>query len=133
MIKKWLSFALVCLLLVTSSSSLVSAQIKTENDASSIAKIKAKIVKRGTGESKLVEVKMLDGTERRGYISQAGEDSFTLTDSETKQSGSVSYSGVARVKYRASKAEKITTGIITGALAAAAVVLVIAFVQIKNN
>lgn len=133
MIKKCLSFALVCLLLLSCGSSFVSAQARTDDNASSVAKIKQKVVERGTGKSNPVEVKMSDGTSRRGYISQAGENSFTLTDSETGQAVSIGYNEVARVKYRASKAEKITARIIAGAAAAAAVVLVIAFVQIKNN
>jgi hypothetical protein len=52
MIKKCLSFALVCFLLVTANSSLISAQTRTDKDASSIAKIKAKIAERGTGSDK---------------------------------------------------------------------------------
>jgi hypothetical protein len=34
----------------------------------------------------------------KGFISQAGEDSFTLTDSKTKQTSTLAYSDVARVK-----------------------------------
>jgi predicted ATP-dependent serine protease len=34
----------------------------------------------------------------KGYISQTGEDSFTLTDSKTKQTSTLAYSDVAQVK-----------------------------------
>jgi predicted regulator of Ras-like GTPase activity (Roadblock/LC7/MglB family) len=133
MIKKWLSFALTCLLLIAVNSSLISAQAKTENDASSIAKIKAVVAERGTGENKRVEVKMLDGTKRKGYISQAGEDSFTLTDSETKQADLIAYRDVAKVKNRASKGDKIALGIVAGAGVVGAIVLGYFLVNIYNN
>lgn len=123
MLKKWLSLALICLLLLTSGSSVISAQTKTENNASSAAKIKASVAERGTGENKRVEVKMLDGTKRIGYISQAGEDSFILMDSKTKQANSIAYGNVAQIKNRASKGDKITLGILVGVGAVVAIVL----------
>lgn len=123
MIKKYLSFALIFLLLATANSSLISAQTQTDKDASSIAKIKATVVKRGTGENKRVEVKKQDGTKLKGYISQADEDSFTLIDSKTKQSTEIAYGDVAKVKNRLSKGDKIALGAIGGAVAVVAIVL----------
>jgi hypothetical protein len=133
MIKKWLSFALICLLLVTASSSLISAQTKTDNIASSIAKIKAVVAERGTGENKRVKLKMLDGTKRKGYISQADEDSFTLIDSKTKQADLIAYRDVAKVENRASRGDKVALGIIGGAAAVGAIVLGYYLVNIYNN
>jgi len=130
MIKKWLSFTFICLLSVTAGSSLISAQTKTDNDASSAAKIKAVVAERGIGANKRVEVKMLDGTKRKGYISQAGEDSFTLIDSKTRQAASITYGDVARVENLASKGDKIALWIIGGAGVAAAVVL-LSFLKIR--
>ena len=121
MIKKCLSFALVCLLLITANFSLISAQTKTDNTASSVAKIKAIIAERGTGENKRIEVRMLNGTKLKGYINQAGADSFTLTDSKTKQSTVIAYGEVAKVSNRLSKGDKIALGVIGGAAAAAVV------------
>lgn len=133
MIKKCLSFALVCLLLLSAGSSFVSAQTKTDDSASIVAKVKADVAKRGTGEDKRLEVKMLDGTKRKGYVSQAGEDSFTLVDSKTKQAVPIAYGDVAAVKNRASKGDKIALGIIGGAAAAVGSVLVYYLVRIYNN
>ena len=123
MIKKCLCFAFICLLLITANSSVVSAQTKTDNTASSIAKIKTDVLKRGTGENKRVEVRTLDGTKLKGYISQADEDSFTLTDSKTKQTSVIEYRDVAKVKNRLSRGDKIALGIVGGAAAVAAIVL----------
>ena len=122
MIKKCLSFALVCLLLVAANSSLVSAQINTGNNASSIAKIKTDVAKRDIYGRQLVVVKKLDGTKLKGYITQKGDDSFTLTDSKTKQTTIIAYSDVAQVKKPLS-GDTIALTIIGGAAAAAAIVL----------
>jgi hypothetical protein len=120
MIKKYLSFALICLLLVTADFSFVSAQTKTDSSAD---KIKTKVMERGTGEKKRVEVKMSDGTKLKGYISQAGEDSFTLTDSKTKQTTVIAYRDVKKVKNSWSKGDKITLAIVGGAAAVGAIIL----------
>ncbi|MDQ5846081.1 MAG: hypothetical protein M3539_12400 [Acidobacteriota bacterium] len=45
-----------------------------------------------------VTVKLNDGAKLKGYISAAGEDSFTLTDSKTGQTRTLAYSDVAQVK-----------------------------------
>lgn len=98
MINKWLSFIITCLLLVTANFSLISAQPQSDRTALAIAKVKTAVLKRGTGENNRVKVIMINGTELKGYISQVGEDSFELTDSKTKQSSSVFYRDVAKVK-----------------------------------
>ena len=75
MIKKYLSIGLIGLLVFSANTSLIFAQTKTAD----AEKIKADVMKRGTNEKKSVRVKMLNGTKLKGYISQIGEDSFTLT------------------------------------------------------
>ena len=122
MIKKWLSFTLVCLLSVAANSALVSAQTNTDRTASSLAKIKNDVSKRGTGEKSRVEVKMLDGTKLNGYISQMDENSFTLVDRKTKQPSSIAYRDVAKVSNRSTNGDRIALWIIGGAAAVAAIV-----------
>ena len=106
MIKKCLSTAFIGLMLLYTNLQLISAQTNTGNDAAAVEKIKASVTKRGTGEKARVNIKMLNGTKMKGYISQTGEDSFTLTDSKTKQTNTLAYSNVAQVKG---------TGLSTGA------------------
>lgn len=113
---------LCCLLLAAANSSFVSAQTNPGNNASSIAKIKAEVAKRGIYERQLVVVKKLDGTKLKGYISQKGDDSFTLTDSKTDQTTVIAYSDVAQVK-KATSGDKIALIIIGGAAAVGAIVL----------
>lgn len=114
MIKKYASLALICLLLVTANFSIISAQTDTDKNAESIAKIKKAVAERGTGEKNRVEVKMLDGTTLKGYVSNADDDSFTLVDSKTKQSTVIAYSDVAKVKKR-SKGGNLGLGLAIGA------------------
>jgi hypothetical protein len=45
-----------------------------------------------------VNVELQDGSKLKGYISQAGEDSFTLADAKTGQTRALSYLNVAEVK-----------------------------------
>jgi hypothetical protein len=124
MIKKCLSFALCCLLLVAANSTLISAQTNTENNPTLVAKIKANVEKRGTSENKRVEVKKVDGTKLKGYISQSDEDSFTLVDSKTNQSTVLAYRDVAQVKGSGlSKGTKIGLGVGIAAVAVVAIVL----------
>jgi hypothetical protein len=131
MVKKYLSFIVCCLLLITANASFISAQTNTENKDSSIAKVKAKVVKRSTAKNTYIKVKMLDGKKLSGEINQAGEDSFTLTDSKTKQSTSIAYRDVAQVKGKGlSTTDKIAIGVLAGA---AAIVLTIVLIPICNE
>lgn len=127
MIKKYLSFTLICLLLTTANFSLVAAQTKTD---SSVDKIKSKVYKRGTGEDKRVQVKMMNGAKLNGYISKVEEESFTLTDSKTNQNTVINYNDVAKINNKTSKANKIALIIVSGAAATAAVIL-LSFLSIR--
>ncbi|MCA1588889.1 MAG: hypothetical protein LC734_00580 [Acidobacteria bacterium] len=124
--KKWLSGALLLVTLLFTNLQLVNAQTTGPNNAVTVEAIKANVAKRGTGEKARVSVRMLNGTKMKGYISQAGDDSFTLTDSKTKQTSTLAYSDVARVKGTGlSTTSKVLIGVGIG-IAITAVVLVIA-------
>jgi len=118
-------------MLITANASFISAQSNTENKDSSIAKVKARITERSTAKNTYIKVKMLDGKKLSGDITQAGEDSFTLTDSQTKQSTSIAYRDVAQVKGKGlSTTNKIAIGVLAGA---AAIVLTIVLIPICNE
>jgi hypothetical protein len=94
---------------------VLNAQTSSVNNAEATDKIKANVTKRGTGEKARVNVKMLNGTKMKGFISQAGDDSFTLTDSKTKQTSTLAYSDVAQVKGTGlSTTSKILIGVGVG-------------------
>lgn len=127
MIKQCLSVVLLGLMLLFTNLQLVNAQMSASNNAAAIEKIKANVTRRGTGEKARVNVKLLNGTKMKGFISQAGDESFTLTDSKTKQTTTLAYSDVAQVKKQGlSTTSKILIGVGIG-VAATAVVLAVAF------
>src|SRR5688572_17344729 len=98
MIRKYLLVMIIGLLIFSSNSALVvSAQTTPGNNDSKVEKVKSSVMKRGASGKKRVLVKMLNGTKLNGYITQAGEDSFTLTDSNTKQPTVIAYRDVEKV------------------------------------
>lgn len=122
MIERCLSFVLVGLVFFASNPVLIPAQ--TNGNASPAAKVKASVLKRGTGTRAKVNVKMPNGTQMKGYISQAGEDSFTLTDLKTSQTTTLAYSDVKQVKGAGglSTAAKIAIGVGIGVAATVIVI-----------
>ena len=129
MIKKCLSLVFIGLMLYGVNLQIISAQSNTDN---ALEKIKTDVSKRGAGEKSKVVVKMKDGTKRKGFISQTGEDSFDLTDSKTKQTTAVAYRDVEQVKKQGlSTGAKIAIGV--GIAAVAAVVIAVAIGQAQKD
>lgn len=127
MIKKCSSVVLIGLMLLFINLQSIKAQTNNGGNAANVEKIKAKITKRGTGEKARVNVKMLNGTKVKGFISQAGDDSFSLTDSKTKQTSTLAYSDVAQVKGTGlSTGAKIAVGVGVGVGITAVVLAVVA-------
>jgi hypothetical protein len=84
--------------------------------------MKAEVFKRGTGEKAKVKVKLRDGSEVRGYISKANEDSFEVQEKSGK-SVTIAYADAISVrKPGMSKGAKIGIGVGVGAAAFFAVV-----------
>lgn len=102
---------------------LVHAQ--TAKAAQFTEKARADVLRRGTGTDARVEVKLRDNSKVKGYISEAGQDSFTVTDSKTGTSKTLNYADVSQVKKQGGGLST-RTWIILGAVAAAVVVVGIA-------
>ena len=71
---------------------------QTANETQATEKIRAKVQKIGVGSNARVEVKLRDNTRLKGYISTAEQDSFTVTDSKTGSTRTVSYADASGVK-----------------------------------
>ena len=71
------------------------AESKAEKHA---AKVKAGIVRLGTGVESRVKVKLRDKTVVKGYISEVTEDSFTVVNEETNFVTKIPYSQAKQVK-----------------------------------
>jgi len=73
-----------------------------------------------------VEIKLNDQSKVKGYISEAGQDTFTAVDLQTGSSQKLAYADVAQVKKLGGGLSTGTWLIIGGAAAAAIVIGVIA-------
>jgi hypothetical protein len=121
MLKRLFSIGLVVLLIHAGSSLLIPGIAQAGQGDAATDKIKSTVARRGTGPKAKVTVKLKDQTKLKGYISQSGNDSFSVTDSRTGQVRSLAYTDVTEVKKQGgmSLAAKIGigVGIAVGALA----------------
>lgn len=121
MLKGLSSFSLMVLLLHAVLAMPILAVAKTVQVESRVEKVKADVARRGTGKKVRVTVKLQDGSKLKGYISQAEDGSFTLTDSKTGQDRTLAYRDVAQVKKQGGMSVGaklgIGLGIAVGALA----------------
>jgi hypothetical protein len=76
----------------------VYADSKAEKEARFAEKVKEGIGKLGTGAAARVEVKLRDQRKLKGYIGEAGEDSFSVVDDKTGAATRVAYPQVQKVK-----------------------------------
>jgi hypothetical protein len=113
-LKKVLSLVLTGLLVnaVAVSSSYARSQ---DEQARNVEKVKENVRKLGVGEEAHVEVKLQDGRKLKGYIREAGEDSFTVVDSKNGTATTVVYSQVKQIKgSNRSTAAKVGVNIAKG-------------------
>ena len=110
--KRLFSIGLVVLLIHAGNSLLIPITHAGQGDAAT-DKIKAAVAKRGTGPKAKVNVKLKDQSKLKGYITQAGSDSFTVTDAKTGQVRTLAYADVTEVKKGGgmSMAAKIGIGV----------------------
>lgn len=122
MFKKLFSLLLVVLLINLAGMRLAYADSKEEKQARFAEKVKASVMKLGTGEAARVKVKLRDQTKLEGYISTADGEGFTVTNPKTGMATAVAYSQVKSVK-----GNNLSTGakIAIGVGIAAAVILLI--------
>ena len=126
MSKKLLSLVLVGLLLNIVGVIPAYAGSKEDTRARFAEKVKEGISKLGTGPEARVEVKLRDGRKLKGYISEAGENSFVIVEAKSGAASTVPYAQVKQVTgNNLSKGAKIaiTVGIVVGLLLLLTVVI----------
>jgi hypothetical protein len=101
---------------------LQATRAQTAGAAQLAEEARSKVQKLGTGHKTRVEVKLRDNTKLKGYISQAGADSFIVIDTKTGAATTVTYTDVAQVKKWRGGLSPLTWGIIGGASVAALIV-----------
>jgi hypothetical protein len=95
---------------------------KTGTAAQQAAEARAKVLRMGVGAKSRVEVKLRDDSKLKGYVSEARDDSFTVTDSKTGASQTVSYTDVSQVKKSGGGLSTRSKLLIGAAAAAGAIV-----------
>jgi hypothetical protein len=63
-----------------------------------VEKVKIKIAKLGVGSKAKATIRLTDGSKTKGYIAQAGEDSFVIRDRKTDVPTTIRYVDVAKVE-----------------------------------
>lgn len=117
MLKRCLSLVLVTSLVCTYGGVATLAATKAEKEARKAEKVKQGILKLGVGPKALVKVKLRDKTALAGYVSEAGADSFVVTDPNTGAATTVAYPQVKSVKgHNLSTGAKIAIGVAIVAL-----------------
>ena len=115
-------------ILFSSAFGLPSVRAQTVTDAQIVERARAGVKKVGVGRDARVEVKLRDNTKVKGYVSAAGEDSFTVIDQKTGATRTVAYADVTHVK-KPGGGLSTRTWVIIGAAAAAAVIVGVTVVK----
>ena len=112
MFRKVVTLMLVALVVNLGGVRLTYADSKEEKQARFAEKIKANVLKLGTGESTRVKVKLRDRAKLEGFISDAGAESFTVTNRKTGVVTTVAYAQVKSVQgNNLSTGAKIAIGV----------------------
>ena len=112
MFKKLFTLLLVVLVMNLAGVRLAYADSKEEKQERFAEKVKANVLKLGTGESTRVKVKLRDQAKLEGYISDAGPETFTVTNRKTGVATTVAYPQVKSVQGNTlSTGAKIAIGV----------------------
>ena len=129
MFKRILAVALAALLVNLVAVGATHAATEAEKRARFEGKVKAAVLKLGTGEAARVRVKLRDKSKLEGYVSAAGEDSFAVTNFKTGAVTNVPYPQVKGVA-----GNNLSTGakIAIGAGIGAGIVLLILWLYLET-
>jgi len=97
------------------------------------SKAKAEVVNRLNKKETRVKVKLRNGSEMKGRITQSGENSFTLTDEKTGNRSDIAYTDVMNVEGRGMSKKKKTFIAIGAGAAIFAAMFAYAFTHIWND
>jgi hypothetical protein len=103
---------------------------KEEKQARFAEKVKANVLKLGVGEATHVKIKLRNKTKLEGYLSDVGQENFTVTD-RAGTATVVAYPQVKSVKgNNLSTGAKIAIGV---GIAAAVIIFLIYYVKVVEN
>ena len=125
MLRKLFALLLVAFMINLAGVRLAYAESKEEKQARFAEKVKANVLKLGTGESTRVKVKLRDQAKLEGYISDAGAETFVVTNRKTGVATAVVYAQVKSVQgNNLSTGAKIAIGV---GIAAAVIFIILWF------
>ncbi len=123
MLKKTITLLLACALTLTMFYPLPALAISNnEKDASLTAKVKSGVTQLGTGREARVKLKLRDKTRLSGFISEANDEYFVVTDLKNGAETKVAYPDVTQVQGNNLSTR---TKVIIGASIVAAVIIVL--------
>ena len=110
MLKRICSIALAGLLLQAAAAPAF-AKTNPEKESRRVEKVRAQLAKLGTGKDARVRVELRDKTRLEGYVSEAGADTFVVTN-KAGVATTVAYPQVVKAKgHNLSTGAKIAIGI----------------------
>ncbi|HEY8185904.1 MAG TPA: hypothetical protein VIF64_07530 [Pyrinomonadaceae bacterium] len=110
--KKLLTMMVACLVMSAVGVRPIAASSNPEKERRFTEKVRVGIEKLGVGRDTRVEVKLLDKTRLKGYISEINENDFVVTDVITGASNTVAYADVRQIKgNNLSTGAKIAIGV----------------------
>ena len=125
MSRKLFTLLLIALVINLGGVRLAYADSKEEKQARFAEKIKTNVLKLGIGESTRVKIKLRDQAKLEGYISDAGAETFTVTNRKTGVATTVAYPQVKSVQgNNLSTGAKIAIGV---GIAAAVIFIILWF------
>ena len=96
---------------------------RAQSSLNTETKAKAEVVERLNKKETRVKVKLRNGSEVKGRITQSSDNSFTLTDEKTGSRSDIAYADVVNVEGRGmSKKKKVFIAVGVGAAVFAALV-----------
>jgi uncharacterized protein YdeI (BOF family) len=122
------TFVIVLVVVVACMCARAQAQSETDGQAPAhqrqAASVKAVVQKMGVGQASEVRIKLRDGTQLRGHISQIENDSFRITDQGSNKVTSVTYADVQSMKGKGmSTRTKVLIGVGVGVGVLAVIVI----------
>jgi hypothetical protein len=94
----------------------IQPAVRAQQQLDQTAKVKAEVVNRLNKKEERVKVRLSNGTEVKGHITQTNENGFTLLNEKTKTGTDIAYADVQNVEGRGmSKTKKIAIGVGIGA------------------
>ena len=125
MTKKFLASVVAALVMNLVCITSAPANPKSEREMQFAARVKAAILRLGTGPQARVEVKLHGGTKLKGYIAEVEENRFVVVDEKSGASTDIAYPQVKQVKGN-NLSSGVWVAITLGALVGMALLLAVA-------